>query len=230
MNNETPVTFSFLLASLIHDMKNSLGSLSTELDEMSETAKKECPQWQSRLQVMQSESKRFNTQLIQLLTFYKSSQDNYQITLDEYPVLPLLEERYLLHKPLLDSHKIKCEIDCNPALTGYMDRELINGVIDNALNNAIRHCQGEIRLRACEGQSGGILIEVADNGKGFSHTGTLSLQRGPGETQFDSGNTGLGLYFSTLVAQLHRNGEHQGWVELKNDTQLGGGCMRLFLP
>lgn len=229
MPSSNDMTFTTLLASLIHDMKNGLGIITTELEEMSAEAELQCPAWQSRVTQLQHESSRLHTRLIQLLTFYKTSQPNYHITIDEYPLAPLLEERYLLHKPLLDSRGIECTIECPPTLVGYCDRELIAGAIDNALDNAIRHTTDQIRLGATDG-NGWLVVEVADNGPGISRPGRISTTEGPGETRFSSGSTGLGLYFCALVAQLHINDGRAGYIELKNDTRLGGGCMRLFLP
>ncbi|MET0044445.1 MAG: sensor histidine kinase, partial [Candidatus Thiodiazotropha sp. 6PLUC3] len=62
------MNFSDILASLIHDMKNSLGMVINTLDELAEEEKNhENPKFLT----LQHESKRLNNNLIALLSLYK---------------------------------------------------------------------------------------------------------------------------------------------------------------
>ena len=47
---------------------------------------------------------------------------------------------------------------------------------------------------------------------------------------FETGSTGLGLYFADIVARLHQAGDATGCIRLSNDSRLGGGCFTLELP
>jgi two-component system sensor histidine kinase SenX3 len=47
---------------------------------------------------------------------------------------------------------------------------------------------------------------------------------------FATNSTGLGLYFSSEVAKMHRNRKLVGSVRLENGGVLGGGCFVLRLP
>jgi hypothetical protein len=47
---------------------------------------------------------------------------------------------------------------------------------------------------------------------------------------FKTNSTGLGLYFSSEVAKMHRHRERRGALRLENGGQYGGGCFVLSLP
>jgi hypothetical protein len=47
---------------------------------------------------------------------------------------------------------------------------------------------------------------------------------------FISNSSGLGLYFSSEVAKMHRHRQRSGAIALENGGALGGGCFVLRLP
>jgi hypothetical protein len=47
---------------------------------------------------------------------------------------------------------------------------------------------------------------------------------------FDNSNTGLGLYFSKLVAEIHKNKGRHGYINTTNEGIDGGGCFAIYLP
>jgi hypothetical protein len=47
---------------------------------------------------------------------------------------------------------------------------------------------------------------------------------------FLTNSAGLGLYFSSEVAKMHRHRGRQGMLRLENGGAYGGGCFVLRLP
>ena len=47
---------------------------------------------------------------------------------------------------------------------------------------------------------------------------------------FISNSSGLGLYFSSEVAKMHKHRQRSGSIALENGGTLGGGCFILRLP
>ena len=41
---------------------------------------------------------------------------------------------------------------------------------------------------------------------------------------------GLGLFFAATLAQMHINGEQRGYIEIDNNSHLGGARFSLYLP
>jgi two-component system sensor histidine kinase SenX3 len=227
MSENESISFSTILASTIHDVKNSLGVVLNSLDELIRTAGDSLPGEQ--LGKLQYEAKRVNNNLVQLLALYKMENKGLKANIDEYPVRDLLEDILLSEKAMLESRKIKLEYQCASDIVWYFDRDLVSGVLKNAINNAIRYTKDTVLITANE-EDGYLVLAVNDNGPGFPE-GMLAdgEQQGHG-INFSSGNTGLGLYFTSRVAEMHKNKDKKGRIELTNGHMLGGGCFSIKLP
>lgn len=103
------------------------------------------------------------------------------------------------------------------------------GVVVQALHNALHYTRSRVLLSAIA-QENGIIIRIEDDGPGFP---AFLLDQGNAAQRgisFETGSTGLGLYFAQTVASLHQAGEKRGSIELANGGQFGGGCFSLLLP
>jgi len=229
MGEKKLIDFEALLASTTHDMKNSLGMMLSSLDEVVNNCTSEnCPSHKHLLH-MQYEANRVNNNLIQLLTLYKMDNNQLSMNISHYSVSDLLEETILQSRGLLEYKDIKLVIDCPDDLYWFFDRNLIVGVINNVLNNAFRYAGDRIVLRADE-REGYLLISVEDNGKGYPESMLGSSVKTNRAVSFQSGSTGLGLFFASMVAMMHKNKDREGYVSLSNNEESGGGCFSIILP
>jgi signal transduction histidine kinase len=223
--------FSLMLASSIHDMKNSLGMVIHSLDEMIDTRDGEgncrCqPDLAARLQY---EAHRVNDNLIQLLTLYRIENKTYTPQIEACQVADFLAESMAISEPLLRFRNISVEVICDEALPGYFDRELITGIINNVLTNAMRYTHDRLQISARH-QDNFLVITIDDNGQGYPPAMLEEGARQQQKVSFTSGRTGLGLYFAAMVAAMHSDGERRGYIEVSNQSDIGGGRFRLFLP
>jgi signal transduction histidine kinase len=221
--------FSFIIASSVHDMKNSLGMLINSVETLCESLPEELKD-ALNTSTIQYEAQRVNNDLIQLLGLYRLHNEMLSLAIDECHVADLFEEQMAHYQETLANRGVSLACECAPDLAGYFDREIVLGVLNNALNNATRYTRSRIELVAgsCDG---GVLIEVHDDGVGYPEK---LLNTEPGKAlkgiNFHTGSTNLGLYFASRVAELHRQGERTGHVVLSNGGRLGGGVFTLFLP
>lgn len=221
------IDFSMVIASAVHDMKNSLGMLLHSLDELRQDLPDEVQQTQ-RFNTLQYEAERVHGDLVQLLGLYRLGEQGLSAHIDELFVPDFLEEQMARHLALLQGLGLNAEVKCD-ALTGYFDPELVAGVINNTLNNAIRYTRSRIRFSAWQ-EDGYLILAVEDDGQGYPPhmlDAPLSMERG---IDFASGSTNLGLFFASQVAQMHQEGERQGQIRLRNGGELGGGIFELYLP
>lgn len=226
----TALDFSTYLASLAHDMKNSLGMLLNTTDEVfNHCSIDTCPSY-PLLSRLQYESKRVNNNLIQLLTLYKMDKAQLNLNIDYHTLREFIEEAVVYNKPLLDSKGISMEIDCPEDLSWFFDRDLIGGVVNNVLNNAFRYAKDTIKIAARKNETGYLVIEIEDNGSGYPESMLFSIPDTPMKTSFITGGTGLGLYFAYTVVKLHKNRGRTGYLLISNAPGQGGGCFRIFLP
>ncbi|MBU2874477.1 sensor histidine kinase [Marinobacter salexigens] len=226
MNNRN-IDFSMVLALTVHDMKNSLGMLLNSLDELRIRNATNQTDTNS-FNTLQYEAERIHNDLVQLLGIYRLGENNLSAHIEEQYVPDFLSEHLARHLPLLEGLGIECSIDAEP-LNGFFDANLLTGALNNIINNAIRYTTSQIKLSARESE-GYLVIRVEDDGKGYpksmQHTGTQSFK----SLDFNTGNTSLGLFFVSAVADLHSEGDRNGCIRLHNGGELGGGVFEIWLP
>jgi len=224
--------FSAIMASSVHDMKNSiqllLGTLDEVIDELPADA-------QPHVKILRAEAegRRINDQLIQLLTLYKAGNTQQSLHPDEHSVNEFLEELHIENHELLALRGIKLNIKCETELAWFFDRELLKGVINNLITNAQQHTHNKIQLSAII-QDKKLRLYVDDNGTGYP-SAMLKRYREPdeitaGENSSESGGTGLGLFFSATIAHLHKNRKQCGYLQTSNEGIDGGARCTIVLP
>ncbi|MFD2112225.1 sensor histidine kinase [Thiorhodococcus fuscus] len=222
--------FSDILASSIHDIKNSLGMILNNLDDLIADPENHIKDpRQARL--LQDEARRVNSNLIQLLTLYKLGHAELVVRVAEYNLEDFLDEMIADNQAVCNALDIQIEQSCAPDLTGYFDSELVRSVLDNAIGNARRYTKSRILLSA-DHENDGLVIRVEDDGAGFPARliGQLDPTH-PLKQEYEGVNrTKLGHYFSAQIASLHKTSDRQGYIQLKNGHELPGGCLELWLP
>ncbi len=231
MTEPEDINFSDFIASSVHDMKNSLSIQIGFLEElMSDHSDKIDPDTLDRLGHTIYEAGRMNVNLIQILSLYKLGRSIYPMDISEHSVCDVLSEVVLQNQSIMTYKGIEVSVDCAPDCYWYFDRDLVSGALINALNNAYNYTKDKIRVAAAISENGTLEIRVEDNGRGYPESLLFS---GVGEKRgisFATGSTGLGFYFSSRIAGMHRNNGQQGYLSLENGGKLGGGCFVLTLP
>lgn len=226
--NQVPIDFSFVLASSVHDMKNSLGMLLSTLAAMMEKSPPRDAEQAEFFSTLEYEAARINGELVQLLSLYRMDEKTLAIVIDEHQVDDIIEEQIARNDTLLKSRNIDVEIKCDPDLFWHFDNELIGGVINNLIVNCARYCKNELQISVAE-ENGFLCIAVADDGQGYPENMLLGpIAQTP--VSFNSGNTRLGLLFARKVLELHKSKSGQGYMTIANGGPLGGGVLKLYLP
>lgn len=226
-DSDQNIDFSMVLASAVHDMKNSLGMLLNSLDEL-RTEHGSTFDGSPRFNTLQYEAERMHNDLVQLLGIYRLGEKKLSAHIEEHYLPDFLNEHMARHAPLLQGLGIEALIEAGD-ITGFFDADLLTGVLNNTINNALRYSRSKIRLTA-EVRDGYLVLGVEDDGEGYpesmQHTGTLSFK----SLDFNTGSTSLGLFFASSVARLHREGDRTGSIKLNNGGQFGGGVFEIWLP
>ncbi len=231
-SSSNKLDFLDILASTVHDTKNSLGILFNTMEEIiQECRERDCATHQ-RFYKLQYEIKRLNGSLVRLLSLYKAERGKLSINLDLYSVSEFLDDVAAENKPLLESKGIETEVCCPDDLFRVFDRGMVSSVLNNVLNNAYHYSGDKVRISARQ-EKEHLLLQVEDNGKGYPDCMIVDTENGfseKTEIDFNTGSTGLGLYFSMLVAKTHVHGDKEGWITVTNGGSLGGGVFSLHLP
>jgi len=221
--------FSMVIASTVHDMKNSLASLIQAHGEWVK-ALPETQRGTAEQGVIDYEFAHLNGMLVQLLGLYKLGVNQLPLRPDYHELDDFIEAQLAFHQEVLDSRGIVARYSVDDfGLPGFFDRELIGSVVSNVVINAIRFARHEVLITA--GQVGEqLVISVNDDGPGFpEHMIEHQTDYVLGINQ-SSGSTGLGLYFAANIAKQHQRQRVPGHIEIANGGELGGGVFSIYLP
>jgi signal transduction histidine kinase len=230
---DTSDLFLFL-ASTAHDMKNSISVLSGTLEHLLADASPKTESAYPQMAHMLYQTKRLNDNLMQLLALYKQvGEPAYPFDMQPLEMGQLVEQVVALEHVLLKSRGIKLELDYDPDLVWHVDEDLVVGVLSHAINNAIHYTCDTVRLSIREA-GGWLELRVEDNGPGYPpallKAGAIAAHGAASGVNFLTNSAGLGLYFSSKVAKMHRHRGRAGSLRLENGGAGGGGCFILSLP
>lgn len=207
-----------LVAAVIHDAKNALLALDTQLSQAAH--RPASVDFQATRQAVV----RIASQLTELLTLYRAQTGAFRLAIDDHDLADFCEDLRDELGPVPAG--IALDINCRIAATlgaWAFDAYLIKLAVLDALRNALRHARSRVALIVSHIPGNGLCIEVSDDGPGFPPE---ILDGKPGVS--GSGSTGLGMSFMRLIAEHHAtpNGHH-GHVEFTNDS---GAKLRIYLP
>jgi K+-sensing histidine kinase KdpD len=225
------ISFTDLIASSIHDMKNSLNLQVSALERIAGQCRDSGDSALVHdLGRVIYQSNRMNQNLVELLSLYKLSKSIYAMDISEQAVANVVQEAVQQNQSMMAFKGIVVSQNCAPDCYWYLDHELVKGVLLNALNNAYHYTHDKIHISAAI-QNQRLVLRVEDNGPGFPERMLVSHEVAAKQgVRFDTGSTGLGFYFSNQVAHLHKNRTQRGTLAIENGGSLGGGCFVLSLP
>ncbi len=220
--------FAMVLASSVHDMKNSLSILINAINEMARKYPAVDDEDKKQHSVLQYESSRLNSSLVQLLGVFKLENKQLPLNINFLDVEDFLIDQASQYEPLLQAKAIELDFDIEDELDGCFDEDLIASILNNVLGNAIRYTKSAIRISAY--YNDGVVIDLADDGVGYPQAMIEQQENFIKSIDHSTGSTGLGLYFAGQIAKLHKKDDKIGYIKLLNGGELGGGIFRLYLP
>ena len=160
---------------------------------------------------------------------YKIDSHKFGLAIDEYPAIDLVNEAISQQVRLLQLNHIDIRIECNENLMCYCDYQQISNALGNILNNAQRYTRNAI-LISVRIENDYLEFCVEDDGEGYPEHLLEADLNNPVDLDWVTGNTGLGLYFVSAIANFHKNKDKVGFVRIDNQSRLGGARFCLFLP
>lgn len=220
------LNFSAILGSSVHDMKNSLSIIRDLIGHM---AKDFQHSEYKNFGQLEFEANRMNNSLMQLLVLYKLDLSRFNLTIDEYPAIDLLNEVVAQQEALLALNDIQITIECEEDLYCYCDFNIISSALSTILNNSQRYTKQQILLSAKQ-EKQHIIFCIEDDGAGYPDIFMQPTGSAKDQVNFNTGSTGLGLFFAQTMAAMHSNGGNVGSTIIDNQSKLGGARFKLLLP
>lgn len=226
MKSSSTLDFPSILAFSVHEMKNSLSTINELIQHF---AQQDQLRHHQELVQLEFEANRMNNSLMQLLILYKIDESKFSPDIDEYLVLDILNEVAAQQASLFAINGIDLEINCPDDLLCYCDINLISNALSTVVNNAQRYTHGKILLSAAL-EHEYIVFYVEDDGQGYPERFLIPAAIEQTTVNINTGSTGLGLFFVSVIAKMHTNGSKTGFIQLDNHSRLGGAKFKLFLP
>jgi signal transduction histidine kinase len=200
-----------LYAAVVHDVKNQLTELALRLGKRGDA--------QQEMVIAMNSARR----LSEMLLVHREATELLWVNPDTVNPGDFLEIVAAEFRDLFPHLSIDVDAARAPACA-FFDDALVRLAFANAVHNACRHAQNVVHLSAYQ-EDGMLVMEVADDGPGFSENVLLSGGQLP--VAISGTGTGLGLYLARKIAGLHQLNGRYGHIELSNAN---GGRFKMFLP
>ena len=226
------VDINTVMAATVHDVKNALSLIDTQIHDVLRSDQHLSPDSAQQLNRIRLEAGRINNDLVHMLGLYRMHNDTFRPTFDEVLVEDVINDACARHTETLQALGIHLNIDLHdPDLVWFMDPMLVEGILANALTNSTRYTHDRLDFHVFE-RDGGLCIQLIDNGTGYPEKMMNFMGKGEdqGDLNFQTGSTGLGLFFCHQIARLHTNGDQEGHIHLSNHPETGGAVFELWLP
>ena len=167
-------------------------------------------------QKQQTQLERLSKIIKGLVKLTKLNDEDLQIKLIDLD--RMISECILSFNSFANFHKVKFRRDIDPDIEFYSEWTLLNGIIQNLIENSIKYASEEdpyvhIRVRR---ESEWIVIEVEDNGQGIPAEHQDRIFEMFFRATENEGGTGLGLYI--LKRSVDRL---KGTIEIKSEVGVG---------
>ena len=226
IDSKSQQVFPTILASSVHDIKNSLG---TALELIRILAANHHPSQAETFSQLEFEANRINHCLMQLLVIYKIDANKFGLAIDEYVAKDIINEAIVQQDVLSKLNRVRLQVECDENLLCYCDYDNISNAMSTILNNALRYTHSAIIISALE-EEGYLKFCIEDDGDGYPEHLLIAELSQVGDLNWVKGNTGLGLFFVSTIASLHKNNGKTGFVKIDNQSRLGGARFCLYLP
>jgi K+-sensing histidine kinase KdpD len=228
-NIDNSIDFATVLASAVHDMKNSLCLLMQSIENLTDSIDTKNKSTRHHLASAHYEASRLNTGLVQLLSLYRAGLNSLPVNIDQHYVEDIVDEILASNENYLQHKKINLKVKQTENLAWFLDADLICILLNDMLINAMRYTKLNILLSVYT-EDGYLIFTLEDDGPGYPESMLAAVDIKMQHFDISQGRTGLGLFFARLIAQAHTNDDKQGCIYLKNGGSLGGSVFTLKLP
>ena len=206
------MSFSDLAALTIHDVKNQLAQLASDAEQRGD-GHSLC------ISLNASEA------LTRLLCYYRSEEKILAVNIEPESPEEMISDLLRVLKKNCEQRpqiQIKTTLELAPAVWFY-DKVLIQMILNNALQNALRYAASTVNLNVIE-QDHQLEIRIQDDGEGYPQA---TLEEADHLAPISAEGTGLGLRLARRVVEQHIHQGRSGRIVLSNHT---GAQFSLFLP
>ncbi len=220
-----------LFSIIAHDLRGPVGTLDSLLELLVNDEENIPKEEQQEILYRLKETSKTTYELLENLLMWSLSQKNEILFRPEKNnICNIIQSNLLLFKESARIKKINLSNSCTNQLTAEFDKDMINLVVRNLLNNAIKYTKedGEISITS-KVENMHLHVEVKDSGIGLSQEKREKLFKIDANSISTKGTkgeqgSGLGLYLCSDFIKKHKG-------QIKVESTLGkGSCFCFQIP
>ena len=219
---------SALLRSVSHDLRTPLAAIRAVVSDLRDGVPYDAAARQELLELVADEAERLDRLVANLLSMSRIEAGSLQPERQAIPIDELLANRVARLSRLLRDTSVS--VDAQPSLPLVdADYTMIEQVVTNLLENAVRHSPpgSRIAVTARRNDGAGVEVSITDQGSGFDPADAARLFR-PFERGSTSRSSGLGLAICQAFIEAH-DGTITG-ESLNGSAGSGGARFTFTLP
>jgi signal transduction histidine kinase len=173
-----------------HQMRTPATAIASTV-EILQSGAKEIPAQRDRfLAHIERESARLVRLIKAMLVLARAQAGVQPPRLEFVPLRPLLEDAVSL---VGDDPDNRIDVECDAHLAVFVERDLAEQAFQAILENAVRHGDKHVSVRAAEGEDGRVVVTIADTGAGILPEMLERVQEPFYRASVDTEGFGLGL-------------------------------------
>jgi ligand-binding sensor domain-containing protein/signal transduction histidine kinase len=192
-----------------HDLKNPLTSLISISESIMEESKADQDDKSHGIRKIHESIKQIHALLENLLTWSRSQTGRLKFEPVNFNLTRLIEVNINLHRAMAENKNVSLNYESKDDIIAYGDREMINTVVRNLVNNAVKFSPpgGLVKVETRQDKNR-IHVLVRDNGTGISEENMQKLFRidVKFKTTGTSGEKGTGLGLVLCREFVEKNG------------------------
>ncbi len=224
---------SDFVSNLSHELRTPLTSLRMFVETLREGRVKDEAEVKECLDVVAQETDRLQSLVERVLQFASFTRGRAPIELKSADAGDVARRAVALFQKRAEAAQASIELAVeDPLPESIIDRDAILQVFLNLLDNAVKyagHNGGKIRVGVRPGGSGGVVIEVEDDGPGVPEKERElvfeEFYRGDETLSRRVEGTGIGLAVARRIVLAHG-----GRIDVARSERLGGAHFRVLLP
>jgi len=157
-----------LLANVSHDLKTPLTMIKAYAEMIKDISYKDIEKMNEHLNIIMDESDRLTVLVNDILELSKVQSDNYMYNYEEYDLVKEIKKIIKKYSVIKETENYKFILELPKKAIIKADKDKINQVLYNLLNNAINYTGDDklVTIRVTK-ESSSYLVEVIDTGKGI---------------------------------------------------------------
>jgi signal transduction histidine kinase len=198
-----------LLANVSHDLRTPLASMRGYLETLLlKQGQLSLEEQRNYLEVAAKQSERLGKLINNLFELTKLDANEVRPNLEVFPITELVQDVAQKFELAAQQNNVRIETNFEGSLAPvHADIALIERVLENLIENALRHCTSGARIRiSLEPLTGRVAVSVADTGSGIAADELPNIFKRfyQSDRNYGSaGGAGLGLTITKRILDLH---------------------------